>query len=170
MTQLLTATIPLLILSATTLFTIAWFIRWDQKKRHLELIMRDKATILPHRLQACERLALFLERISPESLIIREQNNTVNCLAFHSLLLKTIRSEYEHNVAMQIYLSPQTWRLVQSAKEEVIRLVNSSARETQPDLPSIEMGKTILERAPKSCQYHIRKALEAIQDEVRQLG
>lgn len=170
MTQILIVTIPLLILSVTTLLTMVWFMRSEQKKRQLELILRDKANILPNRLQAYERMALFLERISPESLIIREQNNAINCLVFHSLLLKTIRTEYEHNVAMQIYLTPQTWKLVQVAKEEVIKLINTTARETKPDLPSIEMGKAILASAPEACQYHIRKALEAIQTEVQQLG
>ncbi len=170
MTQILIVTIPLLILSVTTLLTIFGLMRSEQKKRQLELILRDKANILPNRLQAYERIALFVERISPESLILREQNNAINCLVFHSILLKTIRTEYEHNIAMQIYLTPQTWKLVQTAKEEVIKLINATARETQPDLPSIEMGKSILASAPQTCQYHIKKALEAIQIEVQQLG
>ncbi len=170
MTQILIVVIPMVVLSLTMLLTIMWLMRSEQKRRQMELIMRDKANILPNRLQAYERIALFLERISPESLIIREQSHATNCLTFHSLLLKTVRTEYEHNVAMQIYLSPQAWKMVQTAREEVIKLINSTARETRPELPSIEMGKTILAAAPDACQYHIKRALEAIQMEVKQLG
>ena len=148
MTQILIVVIPMLILSLTTLLTIVWFMRSEQKRRQLELLMREKANILPNRLQAYERIALFLERISPESLIIREQNHAINCLTFHSLLLRTVRTEYEHNVAMQIYLSPEAWKLVQTAREEVIKLINTTARDTKPELPSIEMGKAILTNAP----------------------
>lgn len=170
MEQLLIVSIPLLIFSITVIAIIFWMLKNERQRRHTELMAQNKAIVLPNRLQAYERMALYLERISPESMVIREQNNAVNSLVFHSILLKTIRSEFEHNVAMQIYVSPQTWRLVQTAKDEVIKLVNMSAKDTNPELPSIQMGRTILENAPSECNFHIKRALEAIQKDIQMLG
>lgn len=170
MNQLLTVGIPLLIFAITVILLIVWFLRTDLKRKQIELLDSYHKAVLPNRLQAYERIALFLERISPESLILREQNINLNCLLFHSILLKSIRSEYEHNVAMQIYLTPKTWYLVVTAKDEIIKLINTTAREVNPELPSMEMGKAILERANGDCRFHLRAALEAIQQEVHKLG
>src|SRR5689334_9877944 len=61
---------------------------------------------LPLRLQALERMALFLERMAPESLIIRVMQPGMQARDLHVELLAGIRTEYEHNASQQVYLSP----------------------------------------------------------------
>lgn len=170
MIEILNVSASLIIMAVTITVIIYRMLKNDQNRRSFELKMQNKSIVLPIKLQAYERMALFLERITPESLIVREQNNQMNSLLFHSVLLKSIRTEYEHNVAMQVYITPATWKLIQTAKDEVIKLINSSAKETNPQSPSLAMGKAILENTTKECNYHLRKALEAIQQDIQQLG
>ena len=72
----------------------------DLKK--LEVRGRSIETILPNRLQAYERMALFLERISPQNLLVRLNASGMTSKEFHQLLLGEIRNEYNHNVAQQV--------------------------------------------------------------------
>ena len=111
------------------------------------------------RIAAYERLTLFLERISAESIVIREQPNVLTVKELQASLLSNIRTEYEHNMAMQVHLPSATWQLVRNAKEEMIRTINVSADLVKPTDPSIALGKTILEQYPNTAAYHIKKGV-----------
>ena len=56
----------------------------DLKK--LEVRGRSIETVLPNRLQAYERMALFLERISPQNLLVRLNASGMTSKEFHRLL------------------------------------------------------------------------------------
>ena len=65
-----------IVLPAFIVFLTAYFLLRDMlensfRKRELELRMKTSGQITPLRLQAYERLALVLERISPQSLLMR---------------------------------------------------------------------------------------------------
>lgn len=84
-------------------------------------------TAAPIRLQAYERMALFLERISPESLVLRCYQPGMDSKLLQGVMTKNIRDEWEHNLSQQIYLSAEAWMRIREAKEEMLGLVNSSA-------------------------------------------
>lgn len=157
------------IIAATNITTMYWFIRAEQKRARIDIQQKSVNTIIPNRLQAYERMALFLERITPESMVIREQNNAITSLEFHTLLLRTIRQEFEHNIAMQIYISTDTWRRITRAKEEIIKMINTTAKETNPQMPALKLGQDIIENAPDECKFYITKALDAIRKDVQEM-
>ena len=103
----------------------------EQKGRLLDMKIDERKETLkvvsPIRLQAYERMALFLERISPNSLILRCYRPGMDMVALQSVLTKTIREEWEHNLSQQVYLSSEAWNRIREAKEEMINLVNASA-------------------------------------------
>jgi len=165
--ELIKYTIPSLIVFLTSLFIVRWFLKSDANRRKQEFLINQYKDSLPMRIQAYERLSLFLERISAESIVIREQQNSVTCKDLQSNLLSSIRTEYEHNMAMQVHLPPDTWNLVKSAKEEMIRVVNISAGNVKATDPSIALGKTILEQYPNSAAYHFKKALNGLKTDVQ---
>ena len=43
----------------------------------------------------------------------------------HKEMLTTIRTEFEHNLSQQLYLSISAWEEVRNAKEKTIKLLNS---------------------------------------------
>jgi len=46
-----------------------------------------------------------------------------------SALLNAIRSEFEHNLSQQIYMSQQAWEVVRNARSNMIKIINSEAEE-----------------------------------------
>ncbi len=159
--------LPSIIVLITSLLLVRWFLKNDADRRKQEFLLSKHKDNLPTRLHAYERLTLFLERISAESIVIREQSESATCKQFQAKLLAAIRTEYEHNIAMQVYLPSNTWNLIKSAKEEMVRLVNVSAGMVKPEAPSIALGKTMLEQYQNTTSYHFKKALDALKNDVQ---
>lgn len=119
--------VPPLILAAVAFFIVKFFVENDQKKRILELKYDARNATLPMRLQAYERMAMFLERIEPNQLIFRVNNPELTAYQMQTILLSTIRSEYEHNLSQQVYISSEVWDSIKNAKERVVNIINLSA-------------------------------------------
>jgi hypothetical protein len=140
----------ILLPASLVLYAAYLFVRTQVQKeiewKKLELRGKSVDTVLPIRLQAYERMTLFLERISPQNLLVRLNNSGMPAREFHQLLLQEIRNEFNHNVTQQVYLSPEVWELIKNAKEDLILAINESAAEVEVDAPSIELSKKIFEK------------------------
>jgi hypothetical protein len=62
----------------------------------------------------------------------------------HQELVASVKSEYEHNLSQQIYISTGAWELVKTSKEEIIQLINISSSKVAPDANSSELAMMIL--------------------------
>ena len=102
-----------------------------QKEQLLQMKLDERRETLkvvtPIRLQAYERVALFLERISPNSLVLRCYQPGMDLKLLQGVMTKNIRDEWEHNLSQQVYVSEELWAHVREAKDEMINLVNSAA-------------------------------------------
>jgi hypothetical protein len=140
----------ILLPASLVLYAAYLFVRAQVQKeiewKKLELRGKNVDTVLPIRLQAYERMTLFLERISPQNLLVRLNTAGMPAREFHQLLLQEIRNEFNHNVTQQVYLSPEVWELIKNAKEDLILAINESAAEVEVDAPSIELSKKIFEK------------------------
>ena len=119
--------VPSLIVAVTAFVLAKYFVENDQKKRLLELKFHSKELVTPIRLQAYERMAMFLERIDPNQLLFRVNNPELTAYQMQTILLATIRSEYEHNLSQQVYISPEAWEGIKNAKEKVVNVINLAA-------------------------------------------
>ncbi|MDA3780560.1 MAG: hypothetical protein PF487_10140 [Bacteroidales bacterium] len=133
--EILKYTLPAIIVLLTSIFILKTIIRDNQKNRRIEIVTKNHRIITPIRLQAYERFTLFLERISPESIVLRTTNNKLNVKQVHAELLKIIREEYNHNVSQQIYISPQAWEIIKNAKANIIKLITNTAKTLKQDSP-----------------------------------
>jgi hypothetical protein len=95
------------------------------------------------RLQAYERIVLFLERIAPDNLLMRVSSPGISSSKLQSELVKTIRSEFDHNISQQVYISAHSWHLVKSAKEETIKIINLAYSKVGQQSKAIELSKEI---------------------------
>ncbi|WP_282037278.1 hypothetical protein [Saccharicrinis aurantiacus] len=159
--------LPSLIVLFVTLVLVRWFLKAETQRRKQEFLLMRNKDLLPIKMSAYERVTLFLERISAESIVMREQPKAVTSKDFQSVLLSSIRTEYEHNMAMQVHISPDTWHLVKNAKEEMIRTINISATMVEPEHSSMGLAKTILEQFPNATSYHFKKALDGLKADVQ---
>lgn len=125
--------------------TVTSFIKKEVVEKELAISAETAKTLLPIRLQAYERMALFLERISPNNLLIRLNGQTPNVLSFQQLMLSEIRDEFSHNLSQQVYMSDEVWTIIKNAMNETVALINLSAKNLAPESPAIELSKGIFE-------------------------
>jgi hypothetical protein len=145
------------------------FIQKEVDMKRLEVKGRSLETILPNRLQAYERLTLFLERISPQNLLVRVNAPDMTAREFHQLLLNEIRNEYNHNVAQQIYISEGVWEMVKNAKEDIIITINESSTMMKDDATSLDLSKKIFEKIIGRELDPISHALTELKREIQQV-
>jgi CMP-N-acetylneuraminic acid synthetase len=81
---------------------------------------------MPIRLQAYERMALFLERISIPSLVVRVRPKSADKNAYEQLLIRTIENEFDHNLSQQIYMSDDCWNIIKAAKNATIQSIRKA--------------------------------------------
>jgi hypothetical protein len=142
--EILKYTLPaLLVLAVVYVMQRKFFQQQESRQRYL-LFKENQKNVTPIRFTAYERLVLFLERITPDSLLVRTQSEAYTAIQLHAALLTVIRAEYEHNVAQQIYVSAEAWEVVKNAKESVVQLINACAAQVDPQGPSIDLAKAIL--------------------------
>lgn len=151
-------------------FVVRSFLGNDQKKREHELKKSNQNVVLPLKIQAYERLIIYLERINPNTLVVRVNKNGMSAQILQLELIKTIKSEYEHNLSQQIYTSFGAWELVKTAKEETIKLINISATKVSYDAPSNELAMMILNVAASlEKKLPSEVAIEYVKKEVSQI-
>lgn len=147
------------------------FLNKELEKRMLELKMKNTETILPIRLQAYERMCLFLERIAPSNLVPRlnSANNSLTSKELQHILLKEVRDEFNHNLSQQLYMSDEAWRSIKTAMESVIMLINQAITEVNPESKSIELAKAIVQKAMNEEHDAVEQALSFMKDEIRKV-
>lgn len=86
--------------------------------------IESKKIIVPLKIQACERLLLYIERIQFPVLIKRVFVPSMTRDDFQFSLLQNVQDEFEHNLAQRLYVTEETWRLIVLSKEEVLQNIN----------------------------------------------
>jgi len=104
-----------------------------------------KRHFFPLQVDAYQRMVLFMERIAPNNMIMRLNNPGLPARAFQQKLLDNIRQEYEHNLAQQIFISPDAWNMVQSSKEEILKIINMAATKLEPTALANDLSKGVFE-------------------------
>ena len=135
--------------AGTAVFFIAYSVLKNEieKNRQMKEIELRKATLsttIPLRLQAYERVTLFIERMNPASLLVRSHTPGISVLQFQQMLVSEVQNEFQHNVTQQVYLSVQAWTVVRRLKDDTISLINNCAKRMDMDSPSIELSKAVL--------------------------
>jgi hypothetical protein len=164
--DILKITIPGLLVLLTAWLLIRNLLKNDQERRKQELILQSSRTVTPIKLQAYERIVLFLERISLESLLVRISTPSMSASQLHSALLTTIRSEFEHNLSQQIYMSPQAWEVVRNARSNMIKIINGEFEKMPETATGMEFSRKLLESVMALEKEPTRAAIDYIKGEI----
>ena len=148
--------------------TVKSFLIKETENKLLSIRTKNSEIILPIRLQAYERMCLFLERITPNNLVPRLQDE-YTAKEFQQLLLRELREEYNHNLSQQVYMTDETWNLIKNAMEEVVMIINESASGLADDAKALELAKTILENMVNRKIDPVAYPLTYLKDEIRDL-
>lgn len=160
---------PLIIVFFFVYYMLKAFFDQFEKQRKQEFRMKFSEESFPIRLQAYERLVLFLERIKPESMIMRIAQPNMNTLELQQALLASIREEYEHNLSQQIYVSPQAWAMIGAARQSMVQLISSTAADHKPDEPFSDYATDILEEFASISDDPLTMAIRYLQEEAREI-
>jgi hypothetical protein len=161
--------IPASIVLYAVYLIVRSFIQREIELKKLDVRGRSIETILPARLQAYERMILFLERISPQNLLIRLNNPGFSARDFQKTLLDEVRNEYNHNVSQQVYMSEEVWSQIKNAKEDLIIMINESATGMPPEATSIDLAKKVFQMTMDKKVDLINHALSELKKEIQQI-
>lgn len=166
--EIVKITLPAIVVLITAYVVIRSFMKNETKKQEYQLRMANQKQSLPIRLQAYERLALFMERISPYNMITRVRQPNMSAKDLQLALLQNIRSEYEHNLSQQIYVSTRTWSTVSLSKDEMIKIINLVSASLPPDTSGKNLTKAIYDYLMEmEDSLPTQKALDVINAEAK---
>jgi hypothetical protein len=156
-------------------FTNRWFevqttknkIKAQELKEKEQTNNRLKKHFFPLQVDAAQRLVLFLERISPNNMIMRLFNPALPAKVFQQQLLENIRTEFEHNLAQQIFVSSEVWKMIVKSKEEVIQIINISSTELAPTALAGDLSQNIFKISAQLKTQPTEIAIELIKLEIR---
>ena len=160
-------TIPSLITGVVAYYLFDAHFKDQQNTRRWLLQKENRSALLPLRLQAYERMALFMERINPAQLMVRITPLSHDKEEYQNFVIAQIEQEFEHNLAQQIYVSEQCWSIIVTAKNatnQMIRLAAKNEKINNADALREAVISDLLEKPSPSSA-----ALAFIKNEVAEL-
>ena len=100
--------------------------------------------LLSLKLQAHERIIVFVERINPSNILIRLHQQGISVADLQSLVINEINSEYQHNITQQLYINDETWNVVRKLKEDTISMIGNAAQGLSPEATGVDLSKKVL--------------------------
>ena len=100
------------------LFGSFYYLYSEYRKRKKTNIMINEYSTIQLRLQAYERLTLFVDRIALPNLISRVNEPGASVREMQVLLTQNTKQEFEHNITQQIYVSADAWTAVKNLKDQ----------------------------------------------------
>ncbi len=169
MEQVLTYSIPVLFVLLGMAAILAVRYKEAEKRRQWALRKESQKTISPMRMQAYERLALLLERTTPEHLLLGVAVHDLTPAQLQQHLLQTIRAEFDYNLPMQVYVSDEVWEKIMLAKNEMLTFVNAVALQMPKDSNTMYYARSLIQAYDNNGDTPNQLALEALKDEVKTL-
>lgn len=169
MIEILKYCIPAICVLVATWIVMHKFYKSENEKRLWELKRLAQKEISPLRMRAYERLALLLERTTPEHMLIDLNLSEMTPLQVQAHLMHTIRQEYDHNLSQQVYISNEVWDMIENAKNQTIAFVNNIALQIPADSTALDYAKTLITAYRSNGDTPSELALQALKDEARSL-
>lgn len=165
--ELASYTLPAIITGLVAYYFFNLHTKNEEGRRRYLLNKEAQKNVLPLRLQAYERMTLFLERISLTKLLIRISPISNDKNDYENYLITHIEQEFEHNLTQQIYMSDECWTIIVTAKNATIQMIRKakmSDRVNNADqLREVILGDLLEKQSPSYA------ALAYIKNEVGQL-
>ena len=147
--ELLFYTLPAVVTGLVAMYFFKNFMANENNRRNFLLRKETQKEALPLRLQAFERLTLFLERISLNKLLIRIKPTGKDPEKYSHKLIGIVEQEFEHNLAQQIYVSETAWKAVVTSKNLIVKIIRSTAAKEEIETAE-QMREDILSNLSKN--------------------
>lgn len=146
-TTLLLVIAPAAMVVASNYFILRRMIESDNHRRAVELRVHTHHDTLKIRLHAVEQLVVLMDHFMPAEFVLRHARGVSTTADLQATLLDAARKEMEQHLSLQLYVSVDTWQLVEGARNALASLINRAAAALPPDGPSLNLAKKIVELA-----------------------
>lgn len=168
--EIIKNSLPAILIAITVYIMLDKQAKKEEKMKFFELKKKHSKESLPIILQAYERLTLLIHRISLENMIPRTQNASLNVKNYTFVLLKTIKTEFEHNITQQVYVSSKTWEAIQVYKNDIIAVIKEKSLEFDPESPSFNLAEALLNYVIENPNtFNNQELMDMLKKEVKQL-
>lgn len=172
---LLEKLIPPVLVLITAWLLIRSFLRSDANRREVEaetshkdkllqMKLESRKELMPIRLQAYERLLLFLERNRISNLFLRLRKNSMSAQELQVAMANAVREEFDHNLSQQLYVSREAWLLLCEVKDRSINLIITHSPDSGES--SLDYGSRLVELSTQGLVSNCDKAVETLVSEV----
>lgn len=165
--ELLSYTLPAVVTGVVAYYFFDLHTKNEEGRRRYLLNKEAQKNALPLRLQAFERMTLYMERINPTKLLIRIAPLSQDKNDYENLIIAQIEQEFEHNLTQQIYMSDECWTIIVTAKNTTIQMIRKANMSDRVD--SADKLREVLLNDLMEKQSPSNAALAYIKNEVGQL-
>lgn len=141
--EILKYTVPAAVMMGITYLIVQKFLVSELQRKQIALLHETQNVTIPLRLQAYERLSLFVERIQNRQIVGRVYSSGMTVAELRQALVLTINAEWEHNLTQQIYVSRQVWETVKHMKEQELALIHGIAQQMNAEAPAKELQQRL---------------------------
>lgn len=166
--------VAVLAIGGSITVAFAWYLISNEVHKYFNLKSfearkEERIHLLPLRLQAYERMIVFIERINPANLLVRLHQQGISAKDLQAVILNEIRTEYQHNVTQQLYVNPAGWNVLRKLKEDTIAMLNNAVAGLPVDASGIDLSRKVLEHMATIAENPYDLSLELIQKDIHQL-
>jgi hypothetical protein len=167
--EILKYVVPSLVVFTTAYLILQKFMDNEYRKQVLLARKENTNITVPLRLQAYERLILLMERISLTNIVVRVHQPGMSAKILQDVLIKSIQTEFEHNLVQQTYISSTAWGHVRKTKDDLIKIINLAAVQMKDKSTGSDLGKQIAAIIMKMEVSPTHATITLLKKEVRQL-
>ncbi|MBL7754523.1 MAG: hypothetical protein JNM44_08600 [Chitinophagaceae bacterium] len=143
--EILKYVLPAVVVLVAAYLIVNKFLVGEMQQKQLALFGQHAQYTIQVRLQAYERLTIFVERMHPTNLISRHYIREMSAQDVQLAMVRAIRDEYEHNLSQQIYVSREVWQTVKAVMEQEITMLNRIGSNFAMGAPSADFVKALSE-------------------------
>jgi hypothetical protein len=119
------------------------------------------------KLQALERMTLFLERLKPSNLVMKFDKD-LQPHEFVFLTEKNITEEFEYNSSQQLYISRSSWQDILTCKNNILQILHKTYEELNEN-SKLEDFKTVLLMGYLNSDDYISDTIENLRKELNKI-
>ncbi len=119
------------------------------------------------KLQALERMTLFLERLKPANLVMKFDKN-LQPHEFIFLTEKNIIEEFEYNSSQQLYISKSSWQDIITSKNNILQNLRKTYEELNEN-SKLEDFKTVFLMSYLNSDDYISDTIENLRKELNKI-
>jgi len=165
--EILKYTIPSLVVFAACYYILKQYLDKEYNLKALELRSKYSKDAIPLKLQAYERLLLFGDRIELPNLILRLKTRGMNAAELKTSMIISVQKEYEHNLAQQLYVSQNLWKIISLTKNDTISHINNAFKTLDPENSADMLAEALINNYASLQKSPTAIAVKAIKEEAK---